>query len=195
MKLSHLRALAILAFCLTLVGCPKKSDPSASDTVLGPPTSMRGQEGDFIGGDGVYREGGDFLAGSGLEERGSGFNAIPTGADRRAIAIQSIFFGFDEQSIRPEERVKVERAVERMRSEPNLRIICEGHTDWIGTEEYNLGLGDRRANSVKTYMVQLGVNPNRIEILSMGEMDATPDVHRDSPQARDDRRVDLIPVR
>ena len=58
---------------------------------------------------------------------------------------------------------------------PNVRILVEGYCDWKGTPAYNKSLGDRRATSVKDYLVDLGVEDNRIEILSMGDELATPD--------------------
>lgn len=194
-KKSIFRFLPLALICLVIIGCARPQQPSASDTVLGPPTAARGDGSDIITGDGVYTDA-DWAAGDGLTGRGDAFNdPTAVGAGSRANAMTSIFFGFDESGIRPAERAKIESVVATMREQPNLRVVCVGHTDWIGTEEYNIGLGDRRANSVKSYMVQLGVSANRIATNSMGKMEATPDVHRDSPQARDDRRVDIVPSR
>jgi len=52
---------------------------------------------------------------------------------------------------------------------PDAKILVEGHTDERGTNEYNLALGDRRANAVKDYLVSLGVSSSRIETISYGE--------------------------
>ena len=55
------------------------------------------------------------------------------------------------------------------RQYPNATIIIEGHCDERGTEEYNLALGDRRAQRVRTYLVQLGIAPDRMRAISFGE--------------------------
>ena len=86
-----------------------------------------------------------------------------------------IFFGFDQYNIGAEERTKLQDVASYLSDNPNVRILIEGYCDWKGTPAYNKSLGDRRATSVKDYLVDLGVNDNRIEILSMGDELATPD--------------------
>ena len=61
-----------------------------------------------------------------------------------------------------------------MTSNPNSRILVEGYCDWKGTPAYNKSLGDRRASSVRDYLVDLGIDSSRIEILSFGDEQATP---------------------
>lgn len=109
--------------------------------------------------------------------------------------LQSIYFGYDEYSIRQSERAKLAETLRFLQSNPGAKVIAEGHTDWRGTNEYNLGLGDRRANSVKSFLVGLGANGNNVAILSKGELDAVQDVAKGSSQATNDRRVDILVVR
>lgn len=81
----------------------------------------------------------------------------------------TVFFGFDEYNLTPEDRVIVERQAALLMRSPSLNVRIDGHTDERGTREYNLALGDRRSNSVKDYLVALGVDPSRIATVSYGE--------------------------
>ena len=101
-----------------------------------------------------------------------------------------IFFGFDQYNIGAEERTKLQDIASYLGDNPNARILVEGYCDWKGTPAYNKSLGDRRATSVKDYLVDLGVNNNRIEILSIGDEMATPDA--DPTTAGLERKAKLI---
>lgn len=190
-------AIIALFASLFVVGCSDTPEPAPVDTVLGAPTAPGNYSGwgDDVNPYGVG--GGNFAGGSGsgdgLTARGGSFGAFGAGGDR-ANTIGSIYFGFDQFSIRPSERAKIEQAARYIQSNPSLVLILEGHTDSIGTTEYNLGLSDRRANSVKSYLEQLGVPSSKLQVLPMGMLDATPGVTRNSPQAEHDRRVDIIPA-
>jgi len=89
--------------------------------------------------------------------------------------LSPFFFGFDQYNINSEEREKLQDVVSFMQDNPLSKILIEGYCDWKGTPSYNKSLGDRRASSVKQYLVDLGVSPERIEIISMGDELATPD--------------------
>ena len=101
-----------------------------------------------------------------------------------------IFFGFDQYNIGAEERTKLQSVASFLNDNPNIRILVEGYCDWKGTPAYNKSLGDRRATSVKDYLVDLGVDDNRIEILSMGDELATPDA--DPTTSGLERKAQLI---
>ena len=66
----------------------------------------------------------------------------------------------------------------------------EGHCDWYGTEDYNLALGDRRANSARDYLTTLGIGIDRIDTLSKGSLEATAGLSKS--ESGQDRRVELI---
>ena len=83
--------------------------------------------------------------------------------------LSDIWFNFDEWTIRDDARVTLQRNAEWLRRWPSTSIAVEGHTDDRGTGEYNWGLGERRAHSVKEYMASLGVAPERILVVSKGE--------------------------
>lgn len=80
-----------------------------------------------------------------------------------------VFFDFDKYNLKPEARETLQRQAEWLKKFPSTTVAIEGHADERGTREYNLALGERRANSVKNYLVALGVNPNRIRTISYGK--------------------------
>ncbi len=83
--------------------------------------------------------------------------------------IKDIFFAYDKSELSPESRTQLEQNARWLRQYPGAPIVIEGHCDERGTEEYNLALGDRRAQATKEYLVQLGVTPEQLETISLGE--------------------------
>jgi len=80
-----------------------------------------------------------------------------------------VFYDFDRSDLRPEARATVEALAVWMNSYPATTIAVEGHADERGTREYNLALGERRANSVRDYLVALGIGSNRLSTISYGK--------------------------
>lgn len=80
-----------------------------------------------------------------------------------------IFFDFDQYNIRPDQRGTVEALAAWLDTNPSVTLTLEGHADERGTREYNLALGERRANSVRDYLIALGTNPGRLSVVSFGE--------------------------
>ena len=80
-----------------------------------------------------------------------------------------VFFDFDKYNIRPDQRGTVEALAAWLDTNPSVTLTIEGHCDERGTREYNLALGERRANSVRDYLVALGINPARLSTVSYGE--------------------------
>ncbi|MEO0797024.1 MAG: OmpA family protein [Verrucomicrobiota bacterium] len=188
--------LASLSIVLFISGCADSDGPKPGDTVLGNPQRPGGGDGIFINPeDSVGNNGTLAFEGDGLKDRDPSFNSFNgDGMGGSQNVLDSIYFGFDESSVPASERGKLDSAAEYLRNNPGTSIIAEGHTDSVGTSEYNNGLSDRRANSVKTYMEQLGIDGNRIEVLSLGEIEADQSATKGSESSRYDRRVDLISV-
>lgn len=80
-----------------------------------------------------------------------------------------VFFGFDRYDLTPEARAQLEQQAAWLKTYPQHSITIEGHADERGTREYNLALGERRASSVKNYLVALGIDPNRVQTISYGK--------------------------
>ena len=87
------------------------------------------------------------------------------------------------------------KAAAFFKANPNMKVYLVGHTDWYGTEEYNMLLSDKRCKSVQDYMLGLGMDGSKIETVARGEQGAVVDVAKDSPEAKHDRRVDIVKMR
>ena len=80
-----------------------------------------------------------------------------------------VFFGFDSSVLSPGAQNTLELQASWLRKNPNGHIAIEGHCDERGTREYNLALGERRAASVRNFLVNLGIRPSRISTISYGK--------------------------
>ena len=89
--------------------------------------------------------------------------------DLEASAGDRVFFAFDRSDITPEARETLARQAEWLRRYPNVSATIEGHCDERGTREYNLALGERRAQAVKNVLVALGIPASRISTISYGK--------------------------
>jgi peptidoglycan-associated lipoprotein len=83
--------------------------------------------------------------------------------------VKDVFFDYDRAEIRGDMIATLQADATWLKANPNVRFTIEGHCDERGSEEYNLGLGDRRANAVKEFLVSQGVAANRINTVSYGE--------------------------
>jgi len=86
-----------------------------------------------------------------------------------ARRVRDALFDFDKADIRPDARVALTQTAEFLREYRDARVLIEGHCDERGTTEYNLGLGDRRANTARDFLVSLGISADRIRIISYGK--------------------------
>lgn len=89
--------------------------------------------------------------------------------DLVANAGDRVFFGYDSSELSAEGRATLEKQAQWLRTYANTTVTIEGHCDERGTREYNLALGERRANAVRNYLISLGVDANRINTISYGK--------------------------
>lgn len=95
---------------------------------------------------------------------------VPGSQEDLVISVgDSVYFEFNKFSLRADARNVLERQAAWLKSNPSVTFAVEGHCDERGTREFNLALGARRANSVKDYLVTLGINPVRIKTISYGK--------------------------
>ncbi len=118
-------------------------------------------------------------------------NIQVTRAPVKNYTFEDVYFDFDRYSLRPEATRVLDEAITALRDNPTLRVEIEGHTCSIGTAEYNLALGDRRANAVKDYLVSRGVSTDRLHTVSYGEERPKYDNSREETR-RLNRRAALV---
>ena len=80
-----------------------------------------------------------------------------------------VLFGYDSSDLDDEDRSVLDNQAEFLNQNPSLKVTIEGHCDERGTREYNLALGEKRASSVKDYLTSLGINSDRISVVSYGK--------------------------
>lgn len=85
------------------------------------------------------------------------------------VSSDRVFFDLDKYDIDAEDQTTLQSQAQWLQQYPNVRVTIEGHADERGTREYNLALGERRANSAKNYLASLGITPSRISVISYGK--------------------------
>ena len=83
--------------------------------------------------------------------------------------VKDVFFNYDNYDIRPDEAQIANANADFLAQHPNIKLVIEGHCDERGSEDYNMGLGENRASATKELLVQHGVTPDRIKIISYGK--------------------------
>ena len=107
--------------------------------------------------------------------------------------IKDAFFGYDEAALSADAQSALTDSANWMKRNPQYGLLIEGHCDERGTEQYNLALGDRRANQAREYLVTLGVDASRIRTVSYGEERPFDPGHDESAWAKN-RRDHLVLV-
>lgn len=95
------------------------------------------------------------------------------------LVIRTILFDFDNSSLRKEAKIEIEKLINILVDHPDLRVCIEGYTDAIGSSEYNLNLSEERAERVKEYLVNAGIESKRLKISARGESAFVADNFRD----------------
>lgn len=107
-----------------------------------------------------------------VESVGSDSSAIELNADSdsgKAGAIRSVFFGFNSSVLSTSTREALNANADFLKANPSVEVQVEGHCDERGGVQYNLALGERRAKSIKDYLVAMGVTSSRISTISFGK--------------------------
>lgn len=138
--------------------------------------------------------GGDSASGSSASGGPAGVTGAAPGSqlDLEINVGDRVFFDFDRSTLRPAGRTTVERWAAWMQTYPANKVVIEGHADERGTREYNLALGERRANASREYLVSLGIDPNRIKTVSFGKERPAIPGSNDNAYAQNRRSVVLI---
>jgi peptidoglycan-associated lipoprotein len=164
--------LTILSATMLLVGCPKR------EQVKEAPPATEGGAATAPGAEGAV---------------GQGTASAEDAAAREQARLNEriIYFDFDNADIRPEFRDTIAAHAKKLAGNTSVRVRLEGHTDERGSREYNIGLGERRAQSVRRALMLLGVGEAQITTVSYGE--ERPAVQGDDEAAwAKNRRVEIV---
>jgi peptidoglycan-associated lipoprotein len=131
------------------------------------------QDGDSYGSQDGTSGIGTGTSGAGTGQYGSTTGGSAGGAgqqaDSRIPEVRTIYFDFDRDTIKSEYESVVMAHARYLRSNPNAQVVLHGHTDERGTREYNMALGERRANAVQRFLNSQGVSPSQMSVVSYGE--------------------------
>ncbi len=166
----HLRASVIAIAALTLIvglsACSKK------DVTEGDPAFTA------TGGDGLPAE-------------SAGTVGAGDAGGVSSSELETVYFAFDSYRLTSEGKSVLKKSAQWLKDNANGSIQVEGHCDERGTTEYNLALGERRANAAKDYIVRLGVESSRVSVISYGKERPQDPGHDESAWARN-RRASFV---
>jgi peptidoglycan-associated lipoprotein len=107
--------------------------------------------------------------------------------DRETLAPDTVHFEYDSTVIKSADKAKVSAVAEYLKSNAANAVRVEGHCDERGTDEYNRALGERRAGAIREQLVQMGVDPNRIDTISFGRDKPVDTGHSEAAHAKNRR--------
>jgi len=199
MRKHYSLTIALLSLLPVLAGCHSMQGPTKESTLTPPGTTnprYSSTQPDFSNPSTTVNEP--------IQGIGNGNNpasrqdVLPGGIDwshpPADLVLATVHFGFNEYNIGAADRKLLEAAAKSLAADPTIHVVAVGHCDWYGSEEYNLALGERRSNSVKNFLSKNAVAVAQIETLSFGQYGATPNVGKESAEAKNDRRVDLVKI-
>ncbi|HEC26374.1 MAG TPA: peptidoglycan-associated lipoprotein Pal [Gammaproteobacteria bacterium] len=168
---SKLILIVLLAGMVVVSGCNKKN---------------RKAEGADMGNTGVSTSG----TGTEFGPDGKPLGDWQSGALADLLAQTQVYFAYDSTELDADSQAIAEAHATFLSNNPATKVVLEGHADERGTREYNLALGERRAQSVADVFVALGVSPANIEVISYGEENPVAEGH-DESSWRLNRRVEI----
>ena len=172
--------LIFMASVTLFVGC--STTPTSGGAEVSEQSTGAGGSGTGTGGDG---------ASTSAASEGGAWYGDPLQNPNSLLATRVIYFDFDQSSISPAYRELVSAHAEYLATHPEVTVRLEGHADERGTREYNLGLGEQRANAVRSLMMAEGVAANQLVVVSYGEERAAAYEHNEEAWALN-RRVELV---
>jgi peptidoglycan-associated lipoprotein len=181
-KKSLIATILILSIALIMTGCPKK-------TVVKEEPSVKKEEAAKAQAERKAKET------KAEEEFEKSMVAKKTpgieGEVFESSLLKDIHFDFDKYDIRPADAAILKGNADLLKKYHNVKVQIEGHCDERGTVEYNLALGERRANSTRNYLVSIGVSPERVSTISYGKERPLDPSHNEAAWTKN-RRAHMI---
>lgn len=156
------RSFAVALSIVVIAGCSSTGGTQNGESYGGQQGAGTGTGGAGTSGAG---NGGQYGSGTGTGTSGG----VGQQADSRIPDVRTIYFAFDRDTIKSEYESVVMAHARYLRANTNAQVVLKGHTDERGTREYNLALGERRANAVKRFLRVQGVSGSQVSVVSYGE--------------------------
>lgn len=115
----------------------------------------------------------------------------PVDSQAQSFKAEAVYFGFDDYTLTNEARTALNAFGDHLKAHGTAQVQIEGHCDERGSVEYNLALGEKRAQSVKTYLTSLGIDTARFQTISFGEEKPAAEGHDESAWSRN-RRAEFV---
>jgi peptidoglycan-associated lipoprotein len=170
------KGLAVLATVAALSACESTSGVKEDQGQAQPPAGQQ-QQGASTSGAGTAPS--------------TGFQGNPLDDPASLLSNRTVYFAYDSSDLTPTDQPVVEAHGRYLADHPNASVTLEGHADERGSREYNIALGERRANSVRQLMTLIGANGAQIRVVSYGEERPAVDGHDEAAWAKN-RRVEII---
>ena len=181
--------VVVVAAGMLLTACAGKGTKPEETGDVAPPVEQRA-----LPGEGATATGTGLGAGAEGQTLGGGQvqqEVHPLDQPDSLLSKRIIYFDFDSAQVKEEYRPVVEAHAKYLAGHPSAHVVLEGHADERGTREYNMALGERRANAVKKLMVLMGADPNQIDVVSYGEERPAVLGHDESAWSKN-RRVEIV---
>jgi len=172
-------ALVVVAL-VTLAGCSSTPTQEGGAAVSEQSTGATGAYGAGEGG-----------SSTSAANQGAGWYGDPLEDPNSPLATRVIYFDYDQSTVRMEYMDVVRAHAQYLANNPQVTVRLEGHADERGSREYNLGLGENRANAIRNLMLAEGVADNQIVVVSYGEERPAAYEHNEDAWAMN-RRVELV---
>jgi peptidoglycan-associated lipoprotein len=185
-------AICCIVFVALMAGCaPKTVQPDAGQGRIPVQPGMQGSQGGRD--DPAARARGGITEEELAEQRRRDLERerARLAALEEAPKFSDVGFDFDSYAVKPEFAQDLTRVADWLKRNTGARVVLEGHTDERGTIEYNMVLGQRRAEAVRDFLARMGVEKSRITTLSMGKEMPADNGHTEEAWARN-RRVHLV---
>lgn len=185
-KMTITRLLPAFLLCITLISC--KSGPVViEDTSAGAGAAAEVvvPEDKTAPAETITSE--DITTETASVREGEGAKAASPASASIMEGLKAVHFDFDKYTIRDEDKEVLRQNAEWLKSRPESKVLIEGHADERGETEYNLALGEKRAESVKSYLETLGVRAETLSTISYGEEKPADQGHDEAAWARNRR--------
>jgi peptidoglycan-associated lipoprotein len=186
-KIGKWGAAVVAVMMLFALGCAKKQAVKSTDTAAGSSAATPGAQTPESGGIATESMKPEAPAPSAAGQQMAAAEAGAAVTQEKPSPFQDIRFDFDKSTVRADAKPILSAVADYMKKNKGAKLLIEGHCDERGTSEYNMALGDRRAESARAYLASLGVPASALSTVSFGKEKPLDPGHNDDAWAKNRR--------